>query len=187
MAKGLGWKSWIACGALLCLVPLHAGQGKQKSHVQEAWKEFQLQDGKCSVRFPSRPEHIAEKMVLPEEGYDLKYDAYISNLGRQAVFMLLVAEYPAFVDEKYAHASLEGFLNGILNHNPQNQLVSADLTMFDGHEALDFFIRNGGVYFKGRAMMIKNYLYLMAMESEVQNYNEAHFTAFIDSFQLTKD
>ncbi|NBU81648.1 MAG: hypothetical protein EBS55_08375, partial [Flavobacteriaceae bacterium] len=30
----------------------------------------------------------------------------------------------------------------------------------------------GSVYFKGRAMMVKNSLYLMAMECEVQKYDE---------------
>jgi hypothetical protein len=82
--------------------------------------------------------------------------------------------------------SLEGFLNGILTHNPNNQLIFADLSLVGGHEALDFFIRTGSVYFKGRALMVKNSLYLMAMECEVQNYDESHYNRFVDSFQLAK-
>ena len=75
------------------------------------------------MMFPVEPEHISEKMAMPDEGFELTYDAYISASDKQTVFMLLIAQYPEFVDESYAQMSLEGFLNGILTHNPSNQLL----------------------------------------------------------------
>ncbi len=148
------------------------------------WKEYHAKAGNCSLFMPAEPEHISEKMAMPDEGFELKYDAYISAADQQTVFMLLVAQYPDFVDEAYAQMSLEGFLNGVLTHNPGNQLLFADLLLVDGHEALDFFIRTGNVYFKGRAVMVKNSLYLMAMECEIPNYDEARYKNFVDSFKL---
>lgn len=148
------------------------------------WQEFHSTVGNCTMQFPKYPDHLSEKMRLPEEGFDLKYDAYISALDQKTVFLLLIAQYPDFVDATYARMSLEGFLNGILTHNPNNQLIFADLSLVNGHEALDFFIRTGGVYFKGRALMVKNSLYLMAMECEVQNYDESHYNKFVGSFEL---
>lgn len=121
---------------------------------------------------------------MPDEGFELKYDAYISSSEQQTVFMLLIAQYPSFVDESYAQMSLEGFLNGILTHNPGNQLLFADLLLVDGHEALDFFIRTGNIYFKGRAVMVKNSLYLMAMECEIPQYDEVRYKHFVSSFKL---
>jgi hypothetical protein len=150
------------------------------------WQEFHSVVGKCTMKFPKYPDHLSEKMRLPEEGFDLKYDAYISAMDQKTVFLLLIAQYPDFVDESYARMSLEGFLNGILTHNPNNQLIFADLSLVGGHEALDFFIRTGSVYFKGRALMVKNSLYLMAMECEVQNYDEIHYNTFVESFQLSQ-
>jgi hypothetical protein len=150
------------------------------------WQEFHSVVGKCTMKFPKYPDHLSEKMRLPEEGFDLKYDAYISAMDQKTVFLLLIAQYPDFVDESYARMSLEGFLNGILTHNPNNQLIFADLSLVGGHEALDFFIRTGSVYFKGRALMVKNSLYLMAMECEVQNYDEMHYNTFVESFQLSQ-
>jgi len=158
---------------------------KEVAYNEENWQEFYSAPGKCIMKFPVKPEHFTEKMSVPEEGYDLKYDAYISSVGKQTVFMLLVAQYPEFVDESYAQLSLESFLNGILRHNPGNQLIFADLILVEGHEALDFFIRTGNVYFKGRAMMVKNSLYLMAMECEVQSYDEKPYNIFINSFHLS--
>lgn len=163
--------------------PSPAGTSIQ-ANTPIGWKEYHAKAGNCSLFLPTEPEHISEKMAMPDEGFELKYDAYISAADQQAVFMLLVAQYPEFVDEAYAQMSLEGFLNGILTHNPGNQLLFADLLLVDGHEALDFFIRTGNVYFKGRAVMVKNSLYLMAMECEIPNYDEVRYKSFIESFKL---
>lgn len=150
------------------------------------WQDFHSVVGKCSLKFPVAPEHITEKMTMPKEGYDLQYDAYISTKDKKSVYMLLIAQYPEFVDQSFAQVSLEGFLNGILSNNPGNQLLYADLILFNGYEALDFFIRTGAVYFKGRAIMVKNHLYLMAMECEVQNYDETGYNYFVHSFKLNR-
>ena len=148
------------------------------------WKEFHSAVGRCRVSFPAAPEHVSQRLTTPEIGYDLKYDAYISSLDKKTVFMLLVAQYPDYVDQTYAQMSLEAFLNGILTYNPENQLIFADLLLVNGHEALDFFIRAGGVYFKGRAIMVKNSLYLMAMECDVKLYDEQNYNKFVESFKL---
>jgi len=154
--------------------------------VERNWQEVSLPPGKCSMKFPSAPEHVSESMQMEGVEFSLQYDAFIASSDAKSIFMLLVAQYPEFVDEEFAHASLEAFLNGILTHNPNNQLLFADLVLVEGYEALDFFIRSGGMYFKGRALMIKNQLYLMAMECEVQNYEESHYNTFVNSFLLSK-
>ena len=46
--------------------------------------------------------------------------------------------------------------------------------------------RAKGVYFKGRAIMAENHLYLLAMECDVSNYQEGNFNHFINSFELVK-
>lgn len=161
-------------------------KAKGQEISSQGWTDFHSVTGKCTLKFPQAPEHISEKMSVPEEGYDLKYDAYICSLEKKSIYMLLVAQYPEFVDQSLAQVSLEGFLNGILANNPSNQLLFADLLLVEGHEALDFFIRTGGVYFKGRAVMVKNHLYLMAMECEVQNYDESRYNYFVTSFKLVK-
>lgn len=166
---------------------VQAPRARQSAPVQQKeWPEFSATAGKCKMCFPSAPEHVSQKLTGPEPGYDLNYDAYISALDERTVFMLLVAQYPEFVDETYAQMSLEAFLNGILTYNPENQLIFADLLLVEGHEALDFFIRTGSVYFKGRAIMVKNSLYLMAMECDVQIYDEQNYNKFVQSFKLSQ-
>lgn len=148
------------------------------------WQDFCAHSGQCTMRFPGQPDHLSEKLRL-EDSCELKYDAYIVAAEPQTVYMLLIAQYPAEVSPTYARASLEGFLNGVLTHNPNNQLLCADLSLIDGNEALDFFIRSGGVYFRGRAILAQNSLYLMAIECEVHNYDDSSYNAFVSSFKLT--
>jgi len=149
-----------------------------------SWKQFPAMAGKCEIAFPQTPEHVRQTMSMPEDDYDMHYDVYVCPKGNEAVYMVLVAEYPEFVNEEYAEMSLESFLNGILTQHPNNQLIFADMVDFQGHKALDFFIKTKGVYFKGRAIMSKNHLYLLAMECEQNNYKESDFNFFIGSFAL---
>ena len=127
---GLFRKMTLACMAgMACWLGAVGpeAQGKSSEIALESWREFHSVAGSCSMMFPSIPEHVSEKMAMPEEGYELKYDAYISALDPQTVFMLLVAQYPDFVDESYAQMSLEGFLNGILTHNPLDEIQGPKL------------------------------------------------------------
>lgn len=173
-------------GCLTCVSPLgFAAESKAKAEIlSKDWLKVESQQGKCSMHFPNAAEHVAETMKIDEEGTELKYDAYISASEAETVFMLLIAQYPDFVDEQFAQMSLEAFLNGILTHGAGAQLLFADMILIQGHEGLDFFIRTGPNYFKGRALMVKNQLYLMAMECKVSNYDEKHYNKFVNSFLL---
>ncbi len=190
MRKGMKQLAMLAAASLFgSLAPVEAQELDMEVLSianQQNWKEFHSVVGKCTLMFPTAPEHISEKMSVPEEGYELKYDAYIASQDQKSVYMLLIAQYPEFVDQSLAQASLEGFLNGILANNPGNQLLFADMLLVDGKPALDFFIRTGGVYFKGRAIMVNNQLYLIAMECAVQNYDEGRYNYFVSSFKFNQ-
>lgn len=186
---------WMLIGAscLFAITMPLIGQSEDVSVEQVAkkssfnhWKRLQSVSGKCCISFPEEPEHMQQSMVLPEEQMELKYDVYVSGLEQNAVYMVLIAEYPTIINQSYAELSLESFLNGILTQNPHNRLIFADLVTVDGHKGLDFFIRTKDVYFKGRAIMANNQLYLLAMECEVQNYEELEFNYFINSFEFIK-
>jgi len=149
-----------------------------------SWAHTYCKEGNCKIAFPKEPEHMQQLMPVPEENTHLQYDVYLSGLEGQAVFMMLVAEYPMKGMEAYTEVNLENFLNGLLSQNPNNKLIFADITDFNGHKALDFFIRTKGVFFKGRAILANNHLYLIAMECEMQNYSEDRYNFFVNSFEF---
>lgn len=161
--------------------------GYSKKEVgYNSWKRFHAISGKCAVTLPGSPEHITQYMQMPEMNYNMKYDVYISPHEKKAVYMMLVAEYPPFINEDHSKESLENFLNGILMQNPNNKLKFADLVDVQGHKGLDFFIETQGVYFVGRVVMANNYLYLLAMECETKHYQEGSYKYFVSSFELLK-
>ena len=174
-------KAFIGLFGLLAVLLLCGASTSKKG-----WKKFQSVGGMCEVAFPKPPEHVRQKMSVPDDEYDMSYDVYVSTQGKEAVYMVLIAQYPPFVDDQYAELSLESFLNGILTQHPNNELVFADFIEVQGYKGMDFFIQTKGVFFKGRAVMAKNNLYLLAMECEQGDYNESDFNYFIDSFTLKK-
>lgn len=162
---------------------------KQVSNIEECkeWKNFHSVVGKCKVAFPDTPEHVKQTMTLEEDDYNMQYDVYVSaDKSQQAVFMVLIAQYPPYINETHAEKSLECFLNGILSQHPNNQLVFADLIECQGHKGMDFFIKTKGLFFKGRVVMAGSNLYLVAMECEEGLYKDNKFNYFINSFELVK-
>lgn len=151
------------------------------------WKKFHSVPGKCKVSFPQNPEHVKQVMTLKEDNCDMQYDVYVSTeQNKDAVYMVLIAQYPDYVNESCAELSLECFLNGILTQHSDNELVFADLIEIQGHKGMDFFIKTKGLFFKGRAVMSGSNLYLVAMECEEKLYKEHRFNFFINSFELVK-
>ena len=150
------------------------------------WKDFHSVPGRCSISMPHMPEHVQQVMPFHEEGFQLRYDVYLAAFEKKAVYMVLIAEYPPTLDQEYSSNSLEVFLNSLVTQREGNKLIFADITDVQGNKALDFFIETKGVYFKGRAIMAKNHLYLLAMECESKHYLENHFNHFITSFELKK-
>lgn len=194
---------WVRCFSIFTLVSFSSqnliGVESQAPSVQQiknkqapidtsvSWKKFHSVQGKCKVAFPQAPEHVKQIMTLEEDKYDMQYDVYVATEGnKEAVYMVLIAQYPPYVNESCAELSLECFLNGILTQHPSNELVFADLVEIDGKKGMDFFIKSKGMFFKGRALMSGSNLYLIAMECEEALYKENKFTYFINSFEFVK-
>ncbi len=173
--------------ALIGAAPIKlADNVKPKVDTLGSWKRFHSVHGKCMISLPESPEHVKQMMPFPEQGYSLRYDVYLSAHEEKAVYMMLIAQYPPFINESHAEMSLESFLNGLVTQNHDNQLIFADLVNVQGHKALDFFVKSKGIYFKGRAIMAENSLYLLAMECDANNYLEGNYNHFIESFELVK-
>lgn len=159
------------------------------AHADEGmgWKQIFTKQGECNISFPSTPQMIQQSMPLADGVNRLKYDVYLAPHEDKGVFLLLVATYPMPISGGHDIAGLEGLLSGIVNHNPENQLVYADLTHLHGHPAMDFLVEGGKSYFRGQAMMVGNKLYLIAMEGLKGQLDEKAFTQFLQSFKLLEE
>ncbi len=158
----------------------------EKSGEFQGWKEVHSDAGSCKATFPRSPDHMQQDMKMKGTDSKLRYHVYVADHQRKEVFMVLIAKYPGEVKNEDAKRNLEHFVNTLISQNANNRLLFADLIMVDGNPAMDFFIRTDAVYFKGRAIQANNSLYLLAMECEINNYQEHHYNFFIESFSLDK-
>lgn len=150
-----------------------------------AWKQIYAKGGDCFISFPSPPQMLSQALDLPE-GQKLIYDVYLAPFETKGVFLLLVATYPSELLKGHEIAGVEGLLQGIINHHPENALVFSEMTEINGHSAMTFLVQNGQSYFRGQALMVGNKLFLIAMEGKKEFLEENTFLQFVKSFQLLK-
>ena len=148
------------------------------------WKEIYSKSGDCTIAFPSPPQMVQQSLKLADSGQRLNYDVYLAPFEDRGVFLLLVATYPLPLASGHEVAGLEGLLNGIVGHSAENQLVFAEMVDFGGHPAVNFLVQSGKSYFRGRALMVGNKLFLIAMEGRKGTLEEKIFSRFVKSFQL---
>lgn len=172
------------CVAAFCSAP---ALGSKETEGKK-WQNF-IANGskKYKISFPSYPHHVQETLKLKSGKIAIKYDAYIAEQGIHALYMVLIAEYPKTDVKPNPKNGLEGFLKGILSHNSSSELKASEWHTFQGNTAVDFLVDNNGVMMKGRAVMVGNCLYLIAMESHEMHYKEENFNFFVSSFEFVAD
>lgn len=174
----------FACVAMLYLSPAQAS----KDESGHNWQDF-IASGvnKYKVSFPSYPHHVSETLKLKSGKVAIKYDAYIAEHGVHALYMVLIAEYPKTEVKPDPKVGLDAFLKGILSHSSDSELMASNWHSFQGNTAVDFLVNNNGVMMKGRAVMVNNCLYLVAMESHKMHFQEENFDFFVGSFEFVQD
>lgn len=178
--------------SLLGFMPLasSAGEGQIENTIKvgdgACWQDFVSSGGNYKVSFPSYPQHVSETLKLQGGKVSIKYDAYIAELGVEALYMVLIAEYPKTHVRPDPEAGLKAFLNGILSHGESSRLVEVEWQEFQGFSAVDFLVDNTGILLRGRAVMVDNSLYLIAMESHQSRFRQENFKYFVETFSLVK-
>lgn len=157
---------------------LHADEGN-------SWQNTYAKNGECKISFPSAPQLVQQSIKLSEQGHRLNYDIYIAPFQNNGVFLLLIATYPMPLTSGHEMTGLEGLIKGIVGHHEDNRLVYAKEISFMNLPAVDFLVQSGNSYFRGQAFMIKNKLFLIAMEGRAGTMDESVFQYFSKTFELT--
>jgi hypothetical protein len=178
-AKKLGvWLLAIVLFATHVLIRSVADAGEG-----DAWKQIYPKTGDCRISFPDMPKLVQQALTVTEEGDKLTYDVYLAPLNEKALCLLLVAVYPFPLKSGHELAGIEGLLNGIVGHHPENKLIFAKVIEQNGGlPAVDFLVQSPLSYFRGTAIMKGNKLYLIAIEGK--ELNENAFIKFFKSFAL---
>ncbi len=176
------------CGIWLLAIFLFASHIfiRTVAHADEGsvWKLMQSRAGDCRIAFPAAPQVMQQAVKVSDAGHMLTYDIYLAPLNDQTLCLLLVATYPMPIAKGQELNGLEGLLNGIVGHNPDNKLIFAKVTSYRDHPAVDFLVQSSNSYFRGQALMVGNKLYLIALEGHQSPLDESSFSRFVKSFSL---
>jgi hypothetical protein len=151
-----------------------------KSSELNQWKT--IRSKRCTLKMPNVP--YASSHTNQVRGEQFNYDVLVAPVDNKAVYILLVAEYPKPIPQSNQQTSLEQFLTWITSQNPENRLDRATLIRHQGHQGVDFVIRNGSIYFSGRLVIADSRVYLMAVECEEAQVKNLPVSAYVESLEL---
>ncbi|PIS01268.1 MAG: hypothetical protein COT84_03440 [Chlamydiae bacterium CG10_big_fil_rev_8_21_14_0_10_35_9] len=172
----------IIFSALLLILSIFKTYSLQASEESSTWREYHSINGNCKIAFPDIPKHMKEKFLLPQSKAMVTYDAYISAIKPQTVYMMLIAVYPHKIKASQEEMSIESFISGLVQRG--GKLIFANSINTKKATAMEFFIQNENVFFKGIAMMKNNKLYLIAVESIDDQYEDGLYHHFVESFSF---
>ncbi|OGK43426.1 hypothetical protein A2956_02460 [Candidatus Roizmanbacteria bacterium RIFCSPLOWO2_01_FULL_37_57] len=183
----------VAVSGLLILLTfslgtlLYSDEGQAEDSVvttseENPWQAFHSTEGKFKINFPQYPSESSstesvENMEIPFT----QYDSVDSN-GDQ--FMAQFVIYPVEPGDLNPKGVLEGAVNGSVNSETNNKLISSSFTEYEEYPAIDFVIHNSNeeLYINGRNILVNSTLYTILVASK--NQNPINYNRFLNSFKL---
>lgn len=159
------------------------------SHAKQAkgilWISLSSYDDKFKVNFPLITESKTVYLQTPNSKIKLKTDIDISVLSNGTVFSLLRITYPHEMNlSGKEDLELKNWVSEWIKINQGFKLISSKLRIFNGIHSLDFILKKKHTYSKGRMLIFGQRFFLLIVTYEENNYNEAEYNRFINSFEL---
>lgn len=165
----------LACGLVLTST-LHAADTK--------WMEFDSSKGGFSVDVPTQPEHVHQQIEIPQTNLNISYDTFVSEPSESVVYVVSVWHYPPQIDMSKPDVNLQDGFSGMLAALPGSQVLSMNMSEFQGYNSLKFLVKNEDIYFRGMLVLVHNTLYQVFSVYREDVEMEQDYTRFIDSFEL---
>ncbi len=149
------------------------------------WREFQGSANSFKVLLPANPNHWHNQMRVKDAHDMLNYDVYVAGKDPEAMYMMLIADFPKELSQAQETLSIEGFMRGVLKDKEESRLLFIDSLKVQGHAAMDFLMKGKlDHFFKGRVIAASKKLYLLTVECSLENFNETDYKTFVNSFVL---
>lgn len=162
-----------------------ANQAKENAvNNVDTWQTFNSAEDQFSVLLPTYPT-IESKEDLPTDSPVLTYSYHnYTAKDSQAIYYVYKYTYSSTIDTSDSDNLLQALLDGMVNADSNNILISSNKTSVDSYNALDFLIQNQKEYLKGRIILADQTRYALLSEYLAQNYNADNYNKFINSFKI---
>ena len=151
---------------------------------QKGWKTFTSTESGFSVELPTIPDHLEQKIDIPQSDLSIGYDTFLSEPSESVVYVISVWNYPSVVDMSKPEVNLQDGFGGMLSALPGSQVQSMQMTEVDGFKAIEFLVKSDEIYFQGKLILVYNTLYQVFSVYKDGEATSKDYTKFIDSFKL---
>jgi Tfp pilus assembly protein PilE len=149
------------------------------------WQEYTSLVGSFTALFPSSPTHETQNNKVDGTYITLVTEMYTSGDDDSAYFVAYT-KYPTTLELDTPIITLEGVVNGMVETNPSNKLISTENTKIQNSPAVDFLISNSKeeIYLKGSVILRGRELYMVYYAYSTGLYSEADYSKFMNSFEM---
>ncbi len=166
---------------LLALALLMTIFGMRTSFASPDWKEFYSEAQHFKVLLPTDPKHQAVNSPLPD-GTTTTTDVYTSVNPDGTFYLIAANTFSKEMDVSDTTKILEACLKGMLVDN--TVVVSSQFEEFHGHKTLDFLLKAGTTFQKGKITLVGHSLYDLLYDYDEKLYNQDEYDRFLQSFNV---
>ncbi len=175
----------LACGLVLSCPLLEGAPTTQKpAQVEQEWTTFTSKGDGFSVELPKKPEHVQQKIDIPNTDLKIDYNTYLSEPSDNVVYVISVWNYPAQIDMSKPEVNLQDGFAGMLSALPGSEVTNMQMSEVEGHKALEFLVKNEDIFFQGKLILVHNTLYQVFTVYKNSVDMSDDYRNFIDSFKL---
>lgn len=149
------------------------------------WYEFFAPGGEFKVSVPAKPEEVVPSGVTQDVDKDTKSDeGYRSTSADGIQYYILTTALPFDSSQFDQDILLAQALAGVVESTEASQLISSSPTNFAGKRAVNFLIRQGDEYFKGKLILTNRTLYQVVVRYDQSRVVETEYEKFMSSFSF---
>ena len=151
----------------------------------DTWKKFTSVNNEFSVLLPTLPQHVQEKVTLPNGKGAIEYHMYLSQEKDGTTLMISMIQYPQAFDTSKPDLLLENVMKEMASGSTTNELQNVEKGAFQSFPALDFSIENKDFSLRCKAFLHNKTLYVLSViDRTAAGDINAVFDKFMNSFEL---
>ncbi|MDP1880727.1 MAG: hypothetical protein Q8K60_07290 [Parachlamydiaceae bacterium] len=148
------------------------------------WKKYESKSGDFEVLVPSEPQYAKDFIDIPGSDKKKRYEIFASEKPDGTLFMISVITYPTEIDMGNTREILKNMVHELAAGKKDHKLNDLAEIEKAGKLTYHFNIENNEFKIQGETFLVNNVQYVISYIVRKENYNEAEYNHFVNSFTL---
>lgn len=151
------------------------------------WRAYEPQTKRFKVLLPDPPQYAKESVAIPKTDKFRRYEMYISEKLNGTIFLISLITYPEDLKLGDKDDLLLEIIDEMVASKRDNRLQKKENSTFHSYPAIDYRIANAEFNVAGKVVLVDKTVYLLNYISKKEDFSEADYEHFINSFEFVKD